>query len=369
MGSSGRAAIFHGIGQPFEIREYPVPEPGPGAAVVRMSLANVCGSDLHTWRGDLDPAKRGRALPSHQGHEGTGRIAALGEGVTTDSNSQPLQVGDRVVFAYFFPCGRCQACLNGKDWACPNRTHPRATSCDVWPHFKGTFGDYFYLYPNHVVFKVPATLSDELVVGVNCAMAQVTCGWDLAQVGVGETVVIQGAGGLGLYAIAVARERGAGKIIVVDGVPERLEVAAMFGADEFVDLHDLPTPEQRVRRVRELTGGWGADVVMEVGGFPQITQEGLQMVCSGGRYVEIGNISPGLTYQADPSFWVTQNITIFGNNHYGRRHLRDALHMLDRTRDKYPYDRIVSHKFPLTEINEVFAAQDKGTITRSSLVP
>ena len=90
---------------------------------------------------------------------------------------------------------------------------------------------------------------------------------------VGETVVIQGAGGLGLYAIAVARERGAGRVIVVDGVPERLEVAAMFGADEFVDLHDLPEPEQRIRRVRELTGGWGADVVMEVGGFPRSPQK------------------------------------------------------------------------------------------------
>jgi threonine dehydrogenase-like Zn-dependent dehydrogenase len=143
----------------------------------------------------------------------------------------------------------------------------------------------------------------------------------------------------------------------------------MFGADEFVDLHDLPEPAQRIKRVRELTAGWGADVVMEVGGFPTITEEGIQMVGSGGRYVEIGNISPGLTYQADPTLWVTQNITIFGNNHYSRHHLRDALHMLHRTRTKYPYDRIVSHKFPLTEINEAFAAQDKGTITRSSLVP
>src|SRR2546430_8315684 len=80
--TTGRAAIFRGFGQPFEIREYPVPEPGPGAAVVQITLANVCGSDLHTWRGDLDPAKRGRALPIHQGHEGTGRIFALGDGVT-----------------------------------------------------------------------------------------------------------------------------------------------------------------------------------------------------------------------------------------------------------------------------------------------
>jgi threonine dehydrogenase-like Zn-dependent dehydrogenase len=369
MATTGRAAIFHGLGQPFEIKDYPVPEPEPGAAVVRITLANVCGSDLHTWRGDLDPIKRGRALPIHQGHEGTGRIAALGAGVATDSNGLPLAVGDRVVFAYFFPCGRCRACVNGRDWTCPNRMHPRATSCEVWPHFKGTFGDYFYLYPNHMVFKVPDELSDEVVAGVNCAMAQVTCGWDLAGVRVGETVVIQGAGGLGLYAIAVARERGAGKVIVVDGVRERLEVASMFGADEFVDISDLPEPAQRVRRVRELTDGWGADVVMEVGGFPRITEEGIQMVASGGRYVEIGNISPGLTYQAEPALWVTQNITIYGNNHYSRRHLGEALSMLHRTRTKYPYDKIVSHKFPLEAINEAFAAQDKGTITRSSLVP
>jgi len=247
--------------------------------------------------------------------------------------------------------------------------HPRASSCEVWPHFKGTFGDYFYLYPNHMVFKVPDELSDEVVAGVNCAMAQVTCGWDLAGGRVGGTVVVQGAGGLGLYAIAVARERGAGKVIVVDGVRERLEVASMFGADEFVDISDLPEPAARIRRVKELTDGWGADVVMEVGGFPRITEEGIQMVASGGRYVEIGNISPGLTYQADPALWVTQNITIYGNNHYSRRYLSDALSMLHRTRTKYPYAKIVSHKFPLESINEAFAAQDKGTITRSSLVP
>jgi threonine dehydrogenase-like Zn-dependent dehydrogenase len=247
--------------------------------------------------------------------------------------------------------------------------HHRASSCEVWPHFKGTFGDYFYLYPQHTLFKVPDELPDELVVGVNCAMAQVTCGLDVAQLRVGESVVIQGAGGLGLYAIAIARERGAARIIVVDGVPERLEVAAMFGADEFVNLRDLPEASARIARVRELTDGWGADVVLEVGGFPAITEEGLQMVGPGGRYVEIGNISPGLTYAADPSTWVTSNVTIFGNNHYGRRHLREALDILYRTRRKYPFDRIVSHKFPLAEINAAFEAQNTGQVTRSSLVP
>jgi threonine dehydrogenase-like Zn-dependent dehydrogenase len=369
MARTGRAAAFYGTGRPIEMKEYPVPEPGPGAALIEIALANVCGSDLHAWRGDVDYVKRGRALPRHQGHEGTGRIAALGDGVTTDSSGTPLKVGDRVVFAYFFPCGRCRACLKGREWSCPLRTHHLSTSCEVAPHFKGTFGDYFYLYPNHIVFKVPDGLSDELVVGINCAMAQVTCGWDLAGLGVGDNVVVQGAGGLGLYAIAVARERGAGRIIVIDGVAERLEVASMFGADELLDLRDLPEPERRIARVKELTDGWGADVVMDVAGFPQVVEEGVRMVGSGGRYVEIGNISPGLTYVADPSQWVMGNVSLYGNNHYGRRHLRDALDILHRTRDRYPFDRIVSDKFPLDEINEVLAAQDKGHITRASLVP
>jgi threonine dehydrogenase-like Zn-dependent dehydrogenase len=364
---TGRAAVYVGAGHPFEIREYPVPQPEPGAALIRISLANVCGSDLHLWRGELDPARRGRALPIHQGHEGTGRIAALGEGVAADSNGAPLSVGDRVVFAYFFPCGRCRACLNGREMTCPARMQHRATPCDVWPYFKGTFGDYFYLYPNHTVLRVPDDLPDDLVVGVNCAMAQVTCGWDLAGLRVGESVVIQGAGGLGLYAIAVARERGARHIIVIDGVPERLEVASMFGADDFLDLREFASPQARVKRVRELTNGWGADVVMEVAGFPAITEEGVQMVGPGGRYVEIGNISPGLTYQADPSYWVTQNVTIFGLNHYERRHLRDALDILGRTRARYPYHRIVSHRYPLEQINEAMAAQNTGTVTRASL--
>src|ERR671923_1548635 len=128
MPKYGRAVVLAEVGAPLEIREYPVPDPEPGAALVRITLANVCGSDLHVWRGDVDPAKRGRAVPIHQGHEGTGRIAALGEGVATDSNSQPLAVGDRVVFAYFFPCGHCRACLNGKDWTCPQRAQHLSTS-------------------------------------------------------------------------------------------------------------------------------------------------------------------------------------------------------------------------------------------------
>ena len=93
MPKYGRAVVLAEVGAPLEIREYPVPDLEPGAALVRLTLSNVCGSDLHIWRGELDPRKRNWALPRHQGHEMTGYIEKLGEGVTSDSDGQPLKEG------------------------------------------------------------------------------------------------------------------------------------------------------------------------------------------------------------------------------------------------------------------------------------
>ncbi len=367
--TTGRAAAFYGAGKPIEIKEYPVPEPGPGAALVKISLANVCGSDLHSWRGDIDYAKRGRALPRHLGHEGTGRIAALGEGVTTDSNGAPLAVGDRVVFAYFFPCGRCRACLRRQFQACPNARTDLLKSSEASPHFQGAFAQYHYLPPGTTVFKVPDELDDAVVAGLNCALSQVVCGLQRAELHLGDNVVIQGAGGLGVYATAVAKELGAGQVIVLDGIAERLELARAFGADETIDLRELPEPDQRVRRVRELTGGWGAEVVAELAGHPRVIPEGIQMVGRGGCYLEIGNISPGLTTTFDPSTIVLQNKSILGILYYEAEHLKQALDFVHRTREKYPYDRVLSHTFPLEQVNEAFAAADRGEVTRASVAP
>lgn len=370
MTETGRAVIYEGHRDHpnvFRIVEYPVPEPQPGAVLLRMTLANVCGSDVHGYRGES--RSRHVTRPRNQGHEGTGRIAALGGGVTTDSTGGPLAVGDRVIFGHFYYCGRCRACLAGREWCCPTRRAHMNASSDDWPHFLGTFGDYHYLFPGHTLFKVPPDLTDDLVSGVNCALTQVWCGFEVAGLTVGEDVVIQGAGGLGVYAIAVARERGAARIIVVDGVQERLDLAVAFGADELVDMRELKTPEQRIRRVKELTSGWGADVVLEVVGYPAVVEEGLQMVCSGGRYIEMGCRAPHLSYTAIPEQWATGNITIFGSNNYGRRHLRGAIDFLRRTRQRYPYHKIISHKFPLERVNDAFAQQNTGRVTRASLVP
>ena len=370
MTQTGRAVIYEGhraSQEVFRIVEYPVPEPRPGAVLLRLTLANICGSDVHTYRGE--GRSRNVNRPRNPGHEGVGYVAALGEGVTTDSNGEPLAVGDPVIFGHFYYCGRCRACLAGREWCCPTRRVHMNASSEDWPHFLGTFGDYHYLFPGHTLFKVPSGLADHVVSGINCALTQVWCGLEVAGLTAGEDVVIQGAGGLGIYAIAVARERGAARIIVVDGVQERLDLAAEFGADELVDMRELKTPEQRIGRIKELTSGWGADVVLEVVGYPAVVEEGLQMVGSGGRYVEMGCRAPHLSYTAIPEQWATGNVTIYGNNNYGRRHLRAAIDLLGRTRQRYPYHKIISHKFPLERVNDAFAQQNTGRVTRASLVP
>ncbi|MEE8470189.1 MAG: zinc-binding dehydrogenase [Dehalococcoidia bacterium] len=368
MSDKGRAAIYRGLGHPMEIKEYPVPEPEPGAILIKVRMANICGSDLHIWRGDVDLAALGAPLPMILGHEMTGTVAKLGEGVFTDSAGEPLSAGDRVIHRIFHSCGHCRACLNGQDAFCPMAPLGIYSPSEEPPHFLGAYADYYYLRPNQSVFKVPDDLTDNMVAPANCALSQVIYGLERVGFGFGETIVIQGAGGLGIYATAVAKDMGADKVIVIDGIEERLELAKVFGADELIDMRELKTPMERVLRVKELTGGWGADVVAELVGFPHVIPEGIDMLGNGGRYLEIGNISPLKTCEIDPSSLVLNNKSIVGVMLYGPDTLKKALDFLSRAKNKYPFDRILSRSYPLEEINKAFEEQDKGLVTRSAIV-
>ncbi|WP_339911392.1 alcohol dehydrogenase catalytic domain-containing protein, partial [Symmachiella dynata] len=267
MTATGQVAAFTGVRKPFALREYPVPAPAAGAVLVKVRMANVCGSDLHIWRGEYD-VSRGHTEPFclSIGHEMAGEVAELGEGVTHDSAGQPLAVGDRIVYQYFCPCGRCRSCLRRSTPRCSEALRYRYPP-DEYPHFNAAYGQYYYLNPGQAVFKVPENVSDDLAGPANCALAQVIEAFRRGRVGLGDHVVIQGAGGLGINAVAVAREMGVGQILVIDGIESRLELARAFGADETLLLADYPHPDDRVRRVRELTDGWGADAVLEVSGL------------------------------------------------------------------------------------------------------
>jgi len=365
--ATGRAALFFGPGKPMELTDLPVPDPAPGAAVVRITRANICGSDLHIWRGDGRLGAMARDDGRIIGHEMTGVVHALGDGVTTDWAGQPLAEGDRIAYQYFGPCQRCRSCLRGMPEACWQSMRPMAGKPTVFPHFRGAYADYFYLTPEMAVFKVPDRVTDTMVAGVNCALAQVVHGLARVDLQFGDNVVIQGAGGLGLYATAVAREKGAGQVIVIDGLDDRLELARAMGATSVVDFRDFETPEARVDRVKELTGGWGADVVCELVGFARVLPEGLRMLGLGGRYLEIGTFYPGTSVEIDPGTLVARNIRIEAVGSYGASSLKAAVDFLDRNVGRLPLDQVLVD-YPLDDINQAFADQDAGRVSRASIV-
>jgi D-arabinose 1-dehydrogenase-like Zn-dependent alcohol dehydrogenase len=352
----------------MEIVEYPVPEPEPGAILVKIRRADICGSDLHIWRGDVDLAGWGQPMPVILGHEMVGAVDKLGEGVATDSAGQPLAVGDRVVYRYFVPCGRCRACMSGNDAACPVAPITVVNPCEPAPHFRGAYAEYYYLIPNQTVFKVPDDLSDEIVAPANCALSEVIYGLEKVRFSFGETIAIQGAGGLGIYATAVAKEMGASKVIVIDGIEERLKLAKAFGADEVIDMREFKEPYERSDRLKELTGGWGVDVVAEVVGFPRVIPEGIDMLGNGGRYLELGNVSPLKTFELDPAMLVISGKSIHGVALYTAEALKKSLDFLSRTKNKYPFEKILSRSYPLEKIEKAFEDQDKGLATRTSIV-
>lgn len=368
MAKTGRIALFHGPGEPFEIREVAVPEPAPGAMLVKVSMANICGSDLHAWHGRFMLAGLGGVLPTVLGHEMTGSVAALGEGLTHDADGKPLAEGDRVTFTYFTSCGHCYGCLRGKRTSCSNLSMSMTQNAEEWPYFVGAYGDYFYVKPGAAIYKVPEGVPDEVVAGANCALSQVIAGFERAALRFDETVVIQGAGGLGLYATAVAKAFGARTVITVDGVADRLEMARRFGADATINIADVTDSKVRAKEVKKLTDGRGADVVMEVVGDAGVVPEGIGMLAQHGRYVGIGCINAGQTYEADPSRLILANKSFVGVALYEPNVLGKALRFLRDRRAQLPLDELISSKFPLEDIGEAFEKADKREVLRASLV-
>jgi len=361
---TGQVAVFTQPQTPMEFREYPVPPVGADDLLVKIRMTNICGSDLHFWKGRGPKIASG--IPQVLGHEMIGTIEALGKNVQTDSMGQPLAEGDRIAYSYFKPCNHCWMCLSGKP-GCPNRYRDwLGVPSDQPPHFHGAYGEYYYMKPGHWLFKVPDALPDPLVSPVNCALSEVIYGLNQIGITLGDTVVIQGAGGLGLYATAVAKEMGAGQVIVLDRLGARLTLAREFGADHLINVDELSVTE-RVAYVLDHTRGIGADVVAEFVGSPRVLSEGIEMLRWGGRYLWVGNINLGFPTEIDPGNVVRCSKSIRGVIVYEGWVIARALDFLRRTQHKYPFHKIISHTFPFQQINEAFAFANQGKAIRVGL--
>jgi L-iditol 2-dehydrogenase len=267
---------------PIEIREFPEPELASGSALLRTAFSEVCGTDVHLWHGRLS----GVPYPIIPGHVTTGTLDAV-RGTIADVDGRPLREGDRVAFYDVHrTCGRCLACtVHRTPTRCPSRRVYGITDSAT----EGLFGGWsqkVYLEPGVVMARLPDAVSFEAYIGGGCGLLTSVHIIDRATIGLGDTVVVQGAGAVGLSAAALARRAGAGRVIVIGGPADRLALAREMGADEVVDLDG--TAAARIERVRALLGG-GADVVIEAAGSARAFEEGLEIVRDGGTYVIAGH--------------------------------------------------------------------------------
>jgi D-arabinose 1-dehydrogenase-like Zn-dependent alcohol dehydrogenase len=356
----GRIA-FIPVAHKIDFHEYDVPAPPAGGLVAEVTQTNVCGSEVHIWKGEF--GGRHGTMP---GHEMSGRISVLGDGVKADYAGVSVKTGDRIAPVYYTVCNRCGNCVRGNQAACINKViggrHP-----DDPPHFVSTFATHYVMRPNQHFYRVPDNVPDIIAASANCAMSEVYWGLDRARLNYGESLVVLGAGGLGLHAMAIAKARGA-RVIAVDGVEQRLVEAKKFGADETIDLRKYAEIDDRVKRVRDLCGGL-ADVVIEVAGVPQAFLDALRIVSAGGRVIEIGNISPGLTAAIAPSAVTFKSIEITGVVMYPPHYLKKSLDFLSEHMARFPYREMCDATFPLSKAAEALDRSERRELTRAALLP
>ena len=355
MTSKARVAVLNGPHQDYEIVELDVPQVGPGEALIKVQLSGICGTDVHNWKGGV--AAEWVKYPVVYGHEIVGTVEALGEGFETDCVGRSLKVGDQVVPGIAIHCGECYFCtIADEPSKCMNTQAYSAVLEECG--FTGGFADYLYMnIPGSTVFKIDAP--PEVAVLLEPASIAVKA-VDRAQMLVGTTAVIQGAGAIGLMTMLFAKETGATRTIVVDSRSGRLELAKELGADHTVDMSGIPDAAYRVRRVQELTaGGFGADTVFECAGVPAALPEGLDYLRPGGTYVEMGHFVDNGTVEINPCTHLCgKSVTVVTLWAGELSNFARAITVLES--GKYAFEKLVTHTLPLSRINEAFQALEAG---------
>ena len=362
-----QCAVMAAFNEPLRTQRYPLPdELRPGEMLIEVELSGICGTDVHLHKGQLAVP-----LPLILGHETTGRIAALGDSATRDWLGRPLAVGDRLAFTVGRPCGSCAYCRVHR---LPSRCLKRQaygvnTPCGERPHLLGGYGQYHFLHADTAVFRLADDLPSEAVVGAGCALVTAVHGFERMRMGWGESVLIQGAGPVGLASLAIAKEAGARPLIVVGGPRERLERCRRFGADVTIDIEVVPDAQERRRLVLDATGGLGADVVVECVGIPQAVVEGWELCRDGGKYLVLGHYGDAGPTMLNPHVITRKELTVFGSWGSEPQHWTVALEFLRTRRKQYPFDELITHRFGLEQANEALAAVANWQTGKAVIVP
>jgi threonine dehydrogenase-like Zn-dependent dehydrogenase len=346
MGEEVRCVVMPAPRAPLELRRVPAPTAAPGGAVLEMVASEVCGTDVHLHHGQL----AGVPYPIVPGHVSVGRLLET-NGALQDVGGRALTLGQLVTFYDVFGvCGACWHCLVAKAATrCPARRVYGITT-GLADGVLGGWAERIEIRPGVRLLPLPEGLAVEEFMGGGCGLPTGFHAVERAAVALGDTVVVQGSGPVGLNALIFAQLAGAARVLVVGAPRARLEAARRLGAAETLDIGELADPDARVRFVRERCEGRGADVVIEASGNPRALVEGLEMLRDAGRYVVVGQYTDAGDITLNPHRHVNRrHATILGCWGYEYTHLHRALEMMARHRERFRWSSLVTREYPLSE--------------------
>jgi len=359
---TSRAAVFHAVGQPLTLEDFPIPQPQGSEAIVRVRCATVCGSDLHSFYG-----RRHSPMPSVLGHEMVAELVRAGPAGTCDYRGHPLAVGDRVTWSMVWSCGECYFCQRG--------LRPKCERLLKFGHEKivpgraliGGMAEYCHLPERTAIFKVPQNVPDAVASPANCATATVAAVFRNAGICQGQTVVVHGAGMLGLTACAMASFWGAAQVIALEPDAQRRAMALDFGATSILDA---TRPEEETRQHRfDLTQKRGADIGLEFSGSPEAIELGVRLLREGGRFVMAGATFPARPVQLLGEQLVRRLLQIIGVYNYQPEDLETALQFLAKSQGQYPFAELVGKVFSLEDVNAAFDYAERQRPPRVAVIP
>jgi putative phosphonate catabolism associated alcohol dehydrogenase len=361
--ASGRVAVYDTPNGPFRLVDYPLRAPVAGEVLVRNRMATICRSDIHTWQGH-----RPGPCPGLLGHEIIGDIVALGAGVERDMRGDPLRVGDRITWSeYFVPGGDYFSDvlnLPQKSRGVDKYGHMAASTP---PHHHGGFGAYCYVVPRSWILRLPEVLTDAEATPLNCGVATMIAVTEAACIRIGQSVVIQGLGLLGLYGAAIAKARGARSVIGLDTDAGRRAHAGRFGVDLVLDPG--LAPELLQQQIDALCTPTGPDVVIEVCGAVSAIPQGIDLLRVGGTYVLGGVVNPLTMVTVDANLILKKMLIVRGVHNYHPRNLIEALDFLVANRDRFPFDALVDGRYSLERVGEAMADAAAQRVLRAAIVP
>jgi L-iditol 2-dehydrogenase len=359
------AAVMTAPRAPVELREFAEPALEPGSVLLRTLYSEVCGTDVHVWHGRL----AGVPFPIIPGHVSVG-VADKVRGEVRGVGGQRVAEGDTLVFFDVHrTCGRCRACTVTRT---PTRCEARRVYGITDSAAEGLYGGWaqaIYLEPGVSMAALPTGVPPETYISGGCGLITAVHAVDRAALTLGDTVLVQGTGAVGLSAIALARLAGATRVIAFGAPADRLGLAEAMGADRTVDV--LTTTEsERAEIVREATDGLGVDVAIEAAGSARAVEEALNLLRDGGRYVIAGHYTDAGASTINVHQQINRkHLDIRGCWGSEVGHFVRALRILEAHHAAVPWRAIGAHTYALSDLNQALADAEAMRLPKALVRP